>query len=202
MRESERAGRRLAVANKSGDEKYTDPKLREEIKEKIKAGDRGGKPGQWSARKAQLLVQEYEKAGGGYTDEERDPSQKSLQDWTDEDWQTMDGQAAIQDGETARYLPKEAWDEMSEEEKRETDRKKREASKKGQQYVSNTEEAKRARKGSQKGDEPIDGYDEMSVEDVKGKLDDLSKVKVQAILDYEKENRNRKTLVEQLERKV
>jgi len=32
-------------------EKYTDPDLREEIKEEVKAGDKGGKPGQWSARK-------------------------------------------------------------------------------------------------------------------------------------------------------
>ena len=31
-----------------------------------KAGTRGGKAGQWSARKAQLLASEYKKAGGGY----------------------------------------------------------------------------------------------------------------------------------------
>ena len=32
----------------------------------IKAGGKGGKPGQWSARKAQMLAQRYKKAGGGY----------------------------------------------------------------------------------------------------------------------------------------
>ena len=45
---------------------YTKPTLRKRLFEKIKAGSRGGKPGQWSARKAQLLALEYKKAGGGY----------------------------------------------------------------------------------------------------------------------------------------
>ena len=45
---------------------YTKPSLRKRLFEKIKAGSRGGKPGQWSARKAQLLAKEYKAAGGGY----------------------------------------------------------------------------------------------------------------------------------------
>ena len=45
---------------------YTKPKLRERLFKKILAGTRGGKKGQWSARKAQLLASEYKKAGGGY----------------------------------------------------------------------------------------------------------------------------------------
>ena len=45
---------------------YTKPELRERLKNQIKAGFKGGKPGQWSARKAQLLASEYKKAGGGY----------------------------------------------------------------------------------------------------------------------------------------
>lgn len=45
---------------------YTKPELRKRLFKKIKAGSRGGKPGQWSARKAQLLALEYKKAGGGY----------------------------------------------------------------------------------------------------------------------------------------
>lgn len=45
---------------------YTKPTLRKRLFNKIKAGSRGGKPGQWSARKAQLLASEYKKAGGGY----------------------------------------------------------------------------------------------------------------------------------------
>ena len=45
---------------------YTKPTMRKSLFNKIKAGSRGGKPGQWSARKAQLLASEYKKAGGGY----------------------------------------------------------------------------------------------------------------------------------------
>lgn len=45
---------------------YTKPTLRKQLFEKIKAGDKGGSPGQWSARKAQFLAAEYKRAGGGY----------------------------------------------------------------------------------------------------------------------------------------
>jgi hypothetical protein len=45
---------------------YTKPSLRKRLFESIKAGSRGGKPGQWSARKAQLLAKEYKAKGGGY----------------------------------------------------------------------------------------------------------------------------------------
>ena len=47
---------------------YTKPALRKRLFEKIKAGTKGGKAGQWSARKAQMLASEYKKAGGGYRD--------------------------------------------------------------------------------------------------------------------------------------
>ena len=47
---------------------YTKPALRKRIFEKIKAGGKGGKPGQWSARKAQMLAKEYKARGGGYRD--------------------------------------------------------------------------------------------------------------------------------------
>jgi len=45
---------------------YTKPEMRKRLFNIIKAGSRGGDPGQWSARKAQLLAAEYKKAGGGY----------------------------------------------------------------------------------------------------------------------------------------
>jgi hypothetical protein len=45
---------------------YTKPGLRKQLFNKIKAGTKGGDPGEWSARKAQLLATEYKKAGGGY----------------------------------------------------------------------------------------------------------------------------------------
>lgn len=47
---------------------YTKPGMREELFKKIKAGSKGGDPGEWSARKAQLLAAEYKKRGGGYKD--------------------------------------------------------------------------------------------------------------------------------------
>ena len=45
---------------------YTTPGMRSSLFKKIKAGSKGGDPGEWSARKAQLLAVEYKKAGGGY----------------------------------------------------------------------------------------------------------------------------------------
>jgi len=45
---------------------YTKPAMRKKLFTKIKAGTKGGKAGQWSARKAQLLAKEYKSKGGGY----------------------------------------------------------------------------------------------------------------------------------------
>ena len=45
---------------------YTKPTLRKRIFQRIKAGGKGGAPGQWSARKAQMLAKAYKDAGGGY----------------------------------------------------------------------------------------------------------------------------------------
>lgn len=56
--------KRVSTVNSAGN--YTKPTMRKALFVKIKAGTRGGKPGQWSARKAQLLAREYRAAGGGY----------------------------------------------------------------------------------------------------------------------------------------
>ena len=45
---------------------YTKPGMRKRLFNRIKAGGKGGNPGQWSARKAQMLASAYKKAGGGY----------------------------------------------------------------------------------------------------------------------------------------
>ena len=45
---------------------YTKPAMRKRLFNKIKAGGKGGAPGQWSARKAQMLARQYKAAGGGY----------------------------------------------------------------------------------------------------------------------------------------
>ena len=157
------------------DEKYTDPDLRREIKDELMDSDKGGDPGQWSARKSQMLVQEYEKRGGGYKKDSKDEDAKSLEEWTDQDWQTKDGSAyASEDGETKRYLPKRAWDLLSEAERDRTDRKKREEGEDAaQQYVANTIEAKAARAYVDHGD-ASELFEDQLKRLNKGELDDLA----------------------------
>ena len=99
------------------------------------------------------MASEYKKRGGDYTTDKetgQDESQKNLQKWGEEEWQTKDGEgeAKQDDGSRKRYLPKKAWEQMDEEEKQETEDKKLDASKKGQQFVGNTEKAKQSRKNA------------------------------------------------------
>ena len=56
-----------STVNKAGN--YTKPGMRKRIFNRIKAGNKGGAPGQWSARKAQMVAAAYKKAGGGYRQE-------------------------------------------------------------------------------------------------------------------------------------
>jgi len=58
------AAKKKSKVNEAGN--YTKPALRKRLFNKIKAGTKGGKAGQWSARKAQMLAKEYKAAGGGY----------------------------------------------------------------------------------------------------------------------------------------
>ena len=60
----EKAKRKKSSVNKAGN--YTKPAMRKRQFAAVKADSKGGAPGQWSARKAQLLAQRYKKAGGGY----------------------------------------------------------------------------------------------------------------------------------------
>ena len=114
---------------------YTNPALRERIKNKIMASSKGGKPGQWSARKAQLVAQEYKKAGGGYSGS-KTSKQKSLSKWTKEDWGTKSGKPSTQGSKATgeRYLPKKAREKLSAAEYAKTSAKKREDLRKGKQF--------------------------------------------------------------------
>jgi hypothetical protein len=58
------ASKPKSSVNEAGN--YTKPTMRKALFEKIKAGTKGGDPGEWSARKAQLLATEYKKKGGSY----------------------------------------------------------------------------------------------------------------------------------------
>jgi hypothetical protein len=114
---------------------YTNPGLRERIKNRIMAGSRGGRPGQWSARKAQLLAQEYKKAGGGYSGS-KTKKQKSLSKWTKEDWGTRSGKPSTQGAKATgeRYLPKRARQAISKKEYAATSAKKRRDTQAGRQF--------------------------------------------------------------------
>jgi len=59
-------GKVKSKVNEAGN--YTKPGMRKRLFESIKAGGKGGAPGQWSARKAQMLALQYKKSGGGYRD--------------------------------------------------------------------------------------------------------------------------------------
>jgi|TARA_R100000544_G_scaffold10043_1_gene4243 hypothetical protein len=60
------AEKKKSTVNKAGN--YTKPALRKKLFNQIKASGKGGSPGQWSARKAQMLAKRYKEAGGGYKD--------------------------------------------------------------------------------------------------------------------------------------
>lgn len=98
-----------------------------------------------------MMASEYKKRGGGYNttkEEGQDESQKHLDQWTKEDWQTKEGSGTARksDGSEKRYLPKKAWEQMSDDEKEKTEEKKIKGSQKGKQFVGNTSQAKEARK--------------------------------------------------------
>lgn len=100
----------------------------------VKAGSAGGKPGQWSARKAQLATQRYKKSGGSYTGP-KTKAQKSLSKWTNEDWGTKSGKNSTQGNKATgeRYLPKKARAALSSKEYAATSAKKRKDTKAGRQ---------------------------------------------------------------------
>ena len=96
----------------------------------VKAGSKGGKPGQWSARKAQLATARYKKSGGGYKGKKS--SKNSLSKWSKQKWRTSDGKPSKG---KKRYLPDAAWKSLSKSEKSATNRAKAKGNKKGKQFV-------------------------------------------------------------------
>ena len=123
---------------------YTKPQLRERIKSQVMASGKGGKPGQWSARKAQLVAQKYEAAGGGYSGS-KSGAQKSLSKWTKEEWTTKSGKPSTQGPKATgeRYLPKKAIKAMPSGVYAASTAAKRKASAEGKQFSSQPESAKK-----------------------------------------------------------
>ncbi len=114
----------------------TDPQLWEKVKSEVTKQGKGGKPNQWSARKAQLATQEYKKEGGGY-EGEKSPD-NHLAEWTREEWGTRSGAESGKTGE--RYLPRKAQQSLSEEEYKRTTAKKRADTRRGKQFSSQPED--------------------------------------------------------------
>lgn len=126
----------------------SDPKLWDKVKAEVTASSKGGKPGQWSARKAQAATKAYKDAGGGY--EGKKSKDNSLARWTDEEWDTKSGKESGKTGE--RYLPKKARESLSDEEYARSTKTKRADSAKGRQFSKQpadiSKKAAAARKGS------------------------------------------------------
>lgn len=108
----------------------SDPKLWEQVKAEVTAGAKGGKAGQWSARKAQLAVHEYQKRGGGYRGAK--DRHNHLHEWTEEKWGTRSGEKSADTGE--RYLPEKARAALSDDEYKRTTAAKRRHTAKGKQF--------------------------------------------------------------------
>lgn len=106
------------------------PSLWKSIVSSVKSGGKGGDPGEWSARKAQLAVARYKKAGGGYKGPKKETS---LSKWTKQDWTTSDGKPS--EGKK-RYLPRAAWSSLSSGEKAATNRAKSQGNSQGKQFVA------------------------------------------------------------------
>ena len=106
-----------------------DPAKWKRIVARVKAGTKGGDPGEWSARKAQLAVSLYKKSGGTYKGSK---SETSLSKWTKQDWTTSSGKPS--EGKR-RYLPRAAWSALSASEKSATNKAKAEGNKRGRQFV-------------------------------------------------------------------
>ena len=59
-----KSSKKSSTVNAAGN--YTKPAMRKRLVASVKAGGKGGKPGQWSARKAQMVAKQYKAKGGGY----------------------------------------------------------------------------------------------------------------------------------------
>jgi hypothetical protein len=99
----------------------SNPKLWKTMKNKVLRGDKGGRPGQWSARKAQLAVKLYKDNGGKYTGKRS--AKNSLHKWTIQKWRTKTGLPSLLTGE--RYLPEKAIKSLTPQEYYRTSLKKR-----------------------------------------------------------------------------
>lgn len=175
---------------------YTDPKLRERLKERIKASDKGGAAGKWSARKSQLLTQEYEREGGRYRDPDHlSSNQRDLRRWTEQEWETASGDKRARDSEgTDRYLPRHAWEQLSPRQRREARRSKRRDDERGQGRSPNPSAAKAARKSVE--------LDDMPAAEAAKRARGLSSSQARRAAEHERGHKARKTVLRVLDRRA
>ena len=103
----------------------------------VKAGGKGGRPGQWSARKAQLATSKYKKAGGGYRGKKS--SSNKLTKWSKQKWDYVSkGDKKKPKSKRGRYLPESVRKSLSSSEKSATNRRKKAATAKGKQKAKYT----------------------------------------------------------------
>lgn len=113
-------------------EGYSKPDLRCSIMNRIFKSDKGGRPYQWSARKAQLVSKLYKEAGGKFASR-KTKQQLSLEKWSEQDWTTKSGNPSLKTGE--RYLPRKAIRKLTDKQYRRTTAAKRAGMRKGKQFV-------------------------------------------------------------------
>jgi hypothetical protein len=113
----------------------TDPAIWERIVAEVTASDKGGRPGQWSARKAQFAVALYKQRGGGYIGPKTPDN--ALTKWTREEWRTRSGLPSLETGE--RYLPARAITALTASEYAATSKRKRAGMRRGQQFIPQPE---------------------------------------------------------------
>lgn len=112
--------------------KKTQPEKWKRIVAAVKAGSKGGAPGSWSGRKAQLAVQRYKKSGGSYKGAKS--ASNSLSKWSKQDWTTASGKKSKDTGEA--YFPKAAVAALKKAGKySKATAQKRAATKKGKQFA-------------------------------------------------------------------
>jgi hypothetical protein len=123
--------------------KRTNQTLWKQIISEVKRSNKGGKPGQWSARKAQLSVKKYKKRGGRYLNKKT--KKNSLYKWTKQNWRTKSGKPSIigKNATGERYLPYELIKQTLKKDYNYSSKLKRRSIKKRKQYSQQQSKMKR-----------------------------------------------------------
>jgi hypothetical protein len=118
----------------------SNPKLWERIKNRVKAGSKGGPKGKWSARKSQLLVKAYKSAGGKFKGKKS--KNNSLSKWSREKWDYINKSG--RKSKRGRYLPEKVRKSLTAKERRSENRRK--GSKRGKKVSYSKSVAKKMRR--------------------------------------------------------